>query len=161
MLLADGQKTNIEDYAVGQNLTTLRNRVTSLVSLNRWFNARDEPYRCRASWSPGYGNGEACSCATANLEFRLEALPDSPVRETQQYEFRANERVAQLERDIITTGNSVGDARSSFDENGMPQVNISLDASGGRRMADVTKTSVGRRMAVIFIESRTRDDVDN
>ena len=42
----------------------------------------------------------------------------------------------------------------------MPQVNISLDASGGRRMADVTKTSVGRRMAVIFIESRTRDDVD-
>ena len=98
--------------------------------------------------------------ATANLEFRLEALPDSPVRETQQYEFRANERVAQLERDIITTGNSVSDARSSFDENGMPQVNISLDASGGRRMADVTKTSVGRRMAVIFIESRTRDDVD-
>ena len=42
----------------------------------------------------------------------------------------------------------------------MPQVNISLDASGGRRMAEVTKTSVGRRMAVIFIESRTRDEVD-
>ena len=35
-----------------------------------------------------------------------------------------------------------------------------MDASGGRRMADVTKTSVGRRMAVIFIESRTRNEID-
>ena len=161
LLLADGQKTNIEDYAVGQNLTTLRNRVNEL--------GVSEPLVQRQGRSrivvelPGVqdtATAKRVLGATANLEFRLEALPDSPVRETQQYEFRANERVAQLERDIITTGNSVSDARSSFDENGMPQVNISLDASGGRRMADVTKTSVGRRMAVIFIESRTRDDVD-
>lgn len=161
LLLADGQKTNIEDYAVGQNLTTLRNRVNEL--------GVSEPLVQRQGRSrivvelPGVqdtATAKRVLGATANLEFRLEALPDSPVRETQQYEFRGNERVAQLERDIITTGNSVSDARSSFDENGMPQVNISLDASGGRRMADVTKTSVGRRMAVIFIESRTRDEVD-
>ena len=161
LLLAAGEQTKIEDYAVGQNLTTLRNRVNEL--------GVSEPLVQRQGRSrivvelPGVqdtATAKRVLGATANLEFRLEALPDSPVRDTQQYEFRANERVAQLERDIITTGNSVSDARSSFDENGMPQVNISLDASGGRRMADVTKTSVGRRMAVIFIESRTRDDVD-
>ncbi len=161
LLLAEGEQTKIEDYAVGQNLTTLRNRVNEL--------GVSEPLVQRQGRSrivvelPGVqdtATAKRVLGATANLEFRLEALPDSPVRETQQYEFRANERVAQLERDIITTGNSVSDARSSFDENGMPQVNISLDASGGRRMADVTKTSVGRSMAVIFIESRTRDDVD-
>ncbi|HAN80797.1 MAG TPA: protein translocase subunit SecD [Gammaproteobacteria bacterium] len=161
LLLADGEQTKIEDYAVGQNLTTLRNRVNEL--------GVSEPLVQRQGRSrivvelPGVqdtATAKRVLGATANLEFRLEALPDSPVRETQRYEFRANEGVAQLERDIITTGNSVSDARSSFDENGMPQVNISLDASGGRRMADVTKTSVGRRMAVIFIESRTRDDVD-
>ena len=161
LLLADGEQTKIEDYAVGQNLTTLRNRVNEL--------GVSEPLVQRQGRSrivvelPGVqdtATAKRVLGATANLEFRLEALPDSPVRNTQKYEFRANERVAQLERDIITTGNSVSDARSSFDENGMPQVNISLDASGGRRMADITKTSIGRRMAVIFIESRTRDEVD-
>ena len=161
LLLAEGEQTKIEDYAVGQNLITLRNRVNEL--------GVSEPLVQRQGRSrivvelPGVqdtATAKRVLGATANLEFRLEALPDSPVRETQQYEFRANERVAQLERAIITTGNSVSDARSSFDENGMPQVNISLDASGGRRMADVTKSSVGRSMAVIFIESRTRDDVD-
>ena len=161
LLLANGEQTKIEDYAVGQNLTTLRNRVNEL--------GVSEPLVQRQGRSrivvelPGVqdtATAKRILGATANLEFRLEALPDSPVRETEQHEFRADGRVAQLERDIITTGNSVSDARSSFDENGMPQVNISLDASGGRRMADVTKTSVGRRMAVIFIESRTRDDVD-
>ena len=161
LLLANGEQTKIEDYAVGQNLTTLRNRVNEL--------GVSEPLVQRQGRSrivvelPGVqdtATAKRILGATANLEFRLEALPDSPVRETQQYEFRADGRVAQLERDIITTGNSVSDARSSFDENGMPQVNISLDASGGRRMADMTKTSVGRRMAVIFIESRTRDEVD-
>ena len=161
LLLADGEQTKIEDYAVGQNLTTLRNRVNEL--------GVSEPLVQRQGRSrivvelPGVqdtATAKRVLGATANLEFRLEALPDSPVRNTQKYEFRANERVAQLERDIITTGNSVSDARSSFDENGMPQVNISLDASGGRRMADITKTSIGRRMAVIFIESRTRDELD-
>ena len=105
LLLADGQKTNIEDYAVGQNLTTLRNRVNEL--------GVSEPLVQRQGRSrivvelPGVqdtATAKRVLGATANLEFRLEALPDSPVRETQQYEFRANERVAQLERDIITTG---------------------------------------------------------
>ena len=91
----------------------------SLVSLNHWFNARDGAVSSlRLPGVQDTATAKRVLGATANLEFRLEALPDSPVRETQQYEFRANERVAQLERDIITTGNSVSDARSSFDENG-------------------------------------------
>lgn len=161
LLLADGERTKIEDYAVGQNLTTLRNRVNEL-GVSEPLVQRQGRNRIVVEL-PGVqdtATAKRVLGATANLEFRLEAPPDSPVRETQQYKFRASDRVAQLERDIITTGNSVSDARSSFDENGMPQVNISLDASGGRRMADVTKTSVGRRMAVIFVESRTRDEVD-
>ncbi len=161
LLLADGEQSKIEDYAVGQNLTTLRNRVNEL-GVSEPLVQRQGRNRIVVEL-PGVqdtATAKRVLGATANLEFRLEALPDFPVRETQRFEFRGNDQVAQLERDIITTGNSVSDARSSFDENGMPQVNISLDASGGRRMADVTKTSVGRRMAVIFIESRTRDELD-
>ena len=161
LLLADGEQTKIEDYAVGQNLTTLRNRVNEL-GVSEPLVQRQGRNRIVVEL-PGVqdtATAKRVLGATANLEFRLEALPDAPVRDAERFDFRASDRFAQLERDIITTGNSVSDARSSFDENGMPQVNISLDASGGRRMADVTKTSVGRRMAVIFIESRTRDEVD-
>ena len=161
LLLAEGEQANIEDYAVSQNLTTLRNRVNEL-GVSEPLVQRQGQNRIVVEL-PGVqdtATAKRVLGATANLEFRLEALPDAPVRETQQFRFRANERIAQLERDIITTGNSVSDARSNFDENGMPQVNSNLDASGGRRMADVTKTSVGRRMAVIFIESRTRTEID-
>ena len=161
LLLADGEQTRIEDYAVSQNLTTLRNRVNEL--------GVSEPLVQRQGRNrivielPGVqdtATAKRVLGATANLEFRLEALPNSAVRQTQQFKFRTSQRTADLERDIITTGNSVSDARSSFDENGSPQVNINLDASGGRRMGDVTKISVGRRMAVIFIEARSRNEIN-
>ena len=127
LLLAEGEQANIEDYAVSQNLTTLRNRVNEL-GVSEPLVQRQGRNRIVVEL-PGVqdtATAKRVLGATANLEFRLEALPDTPVRETQQFKFRANDRVAQLERDIITTGNSVSDARSSFDENGMPQVNINL-----------------------------------
>ena len=152
---------NIEDYAVSQNLTTLRNRVNEL-GVSEPLVQRQGRNRIVVEL-PGVqdtATAKRVLGATANLEFRLAALPEAAVRETQQFKFRDSARTAILERDIITTGNSVSDARSSFDENGMPQVNISLDATGGRRMSDVTKTAVGRSMAVIFIESRTRTEIN-
>ena len=161
LLLSESEIANVEDYAVSQNLTTLRNRVNEL-GVSEPLVQRQGQNRIVVEL-PGVqdtATAKRVLGATANLEFRLEALPDAPARETEQFTFRGSPRTATLERDLITTGNSVSDARSSFDENGMPQVNISLDASGGRRMSDVTKTAVGRSMAVIFIESRTRNEID-
>jgi len=160
-LLAEGEQARIEEYAIGQNLTTLRNRVNEL-GVSEPLVQRQGPNRIVVEL-PGVqdtATAKRVLGATANLEFRLEAFPDTPLRETQEFSFRDSLRSAVLERDIITTGNAVSDARSSFDENGLPQVNINLDASGGRRMSDVTKTAVGRRMAVVFIESRSRTEID-
>lgn len=161
LTLSETEVANVEDYAVSQNLTTLRNRVNEL-GVSEPLVQRQGNNRIVVEL-PGVqdtATAKRVLGATANLEFRLEALPDAPSREVEVFQFRDSARTASLERDLITTGNSVSDARSSFDENGMPQVNISLDATGGRRMSDVTKTSVGRSMAVIFIESRTRNEVD-
>ena len=44
------------------------------------------------------------------------------------------------------------DAQASYDENGLPQVNISLDGKGGRMMNRVTKDHVGDQMAVLFVD---------
>ncbi|RUM49653.1 MAG: protein translocase subunit SecD, partial [Marinomonas sp.] len=95
--------------------------------------------------------------ATANLEFRLEAGLDANASDIDTLTFRdGSGRTARLERDVIITGDSVADANSSFDENGRPQVNISLDGKGGSQMARVTRTAVGRNMAVVFIEHKSR-----
>lgn len=149
---------DLEDYAVDQNLITLRNRVNEL--------GVAEPLVQRSGRNrivvelPGVQDTAAAKRilgATANLEFRLEAGRSTDPLDTETFTFRdqAN-RDAMLERDIITTGNHVANASVGFDENNKPQVNIRLDGQGGRLMSDATKNNVGRAMAVLFIEHKTR-----
>ena len=93
---------------------------------------------------------------TANLEFRLEAKPGAPSSRSQRFNFKQDEnRTALLEKDIIVTGSNVSNANAGFDENGVAQVNISLDGNGGKMMLDVTKRNIQRRMGVLFIEQKT------
>ncbi|GGC04287.1 protein translocase subunit SecD [Marinobacterium zhoushanense] len=148
----------IEDYAVKQNLTTLRNRVNEL--------GVAEPLVQRQGRNrivvqlPGIQDAAAAKRIigkTANLEFRLEAKPDASRVTTETYEFR-NEpgRKATLEKDIIITGSNVANAQASFDENGQPQVNITLDGKGGQMMSRVTRNAIQRRMSVLFVEHKSR-----
>lgn len=149
---------NIEDYAVKQNLTTLRNRVNEL--------GVSEPIVQRQGRNrivielPGVQDTAAAKRilgATANLEFRLEARSDSSSLDTEEFAFRDNaNREATLERDIIITGNSVSNAQSAFDENGVPQVNIDLDSQGGKLMNRATRNNIRRRMAVVFVEHKVK-----
>jgi len=150
--------SEIEDYAVKQNLTTLRNRVNEL--------GVAEPLVQRQGRNrivvqlPGIQDAAAAKRIigkTANLEFRLEATPDASRATTEVYPFR-NEpgRSAELERDIIITGSNVANAQASFDENGQPQVNITLDGKGGQMMSRVTRNAIQRRMAVLFVEHKSR-----
>lgn len=148
----------IEDYAIKQNLTTLRNRVNEL--------GVAEPLVQRQGRNrivvqlPGVQDAASAKRIigkTANLEFRLEAKSDVSRALTETYEFR-NEpgRKAALEKDIIITGSSVSNAQSTFDENGQPQVSITLDSKGGQLMGRTTRNAVKRRMAVLFVEYKAR-----
>ncbi|MCZ2723069.1 protein translocase subunit SecD [Marinomonas sp. 15G1-11] len=151
-------KQEIEAYALQQNLTTLRNRVNEL-GVAEPLVQRQGSNRIVVEL-PGVQDTAAAKRiigATANLEFRLEAGLEETTSNIEEMSFR-NEtgRTARLERDIIITGESVSDASSSFDENGQPQVNINLDSKGGKQMSKVTRTAVGRSMAVVFIEHKSR-----
>lgn len=151
-------RSEVEAYALQQNLTTLRNRVNEL-GVAEPLVQRQGSNRIVVEL-PGVQDTAAAKRiigATANLEFRLEAGMDANAADTETLTFRdGSGRTARLERDVIITGDSVADANSSFDENGRPQVNISLDGKGGSQMARVTRTSVGRNMAVVFIEHKSR-----
>ena len=94
---------------------------------------------------------------TANLEFRLESLDKAGER----FKFRnpsGQGPDARLQNKAVISGENVTDARASFDENGRPQVNITLDAKGGWQMGYATRDNIGRRLGVLFIEYKTRLD---
>ncbi|MFO7647649.1 MULTISPECIES: protein translocase subunit SecD [Halomonas] len=162
MTLTDQAVNEIQDYAINQNLTTLRNRVDEL-GVAEPMVQRQGPDRIVVEL-PGVQDTVAAKRvvgATANLEFRLEARPDTPDLETESFPFRNDPaRSADLMRDVIITGDSVSSASRSFDENGRPQVNINLDGTGGTLMNRATRTNIGRNMAVLFIEHKTRDSVE-
>ncbi len=149
---------DIETYAIKQNLTTLRNRVNEL--------GVAEPLVQRQGRNrivvqlPGIQDTAAAKKIigkTATLEFRLEARPGTSAARSEVYEFRSEPgRKATLEKDIIIKGDNVSNAQASFDENGQPQVNITLDSKGGELMARTTKDAVQRRMAVLFVEDKER-----
>ncbi|HEY5717138.1 MAG TPA: protein translocase subunit SecD, partial [Motiliproteus sp.] len=156
--LTEAKIREIEDYAIKQNLTTIRNRVNEL--------GVAEPLVQRQGRNrivvqlPGVQDTAAAKRIlgkTANLEFRLEARPDESRSNTETFEFRdGRSRPATIEKDIIITGSSVSNAQANFDENGQPQVSITLDGNGGRMMNRVTRNAVKRRMAVLFIEHKSR-----
>ncbi|GAA0242325.1 protein translocase subunit SecD [Marinomonas primoryensis] len=154
----EASKKEIESYALQQNLTTLRNRVNEL-GVAEPLVQRQGSNRIVVEL-PGVQDTAAAKRiigATANLEFHLEAGLDDSGSDIETLTFRdGSGRTARLERDLIITGDSVSDASSSFDENGQPQVNISLDSKGGKQMSKVTRSAVGRNMGVVFIEHKSR-----
>lgn len=158
MTLTEQAVDEIRDYAINQNLTTLRNRVNEL-GVAEPLVQRQGPNQIVVEL-PGVQDTTAAKRivgATANLEFRLEARTDSPDQETETVTFRNQpSRSADLMRDVIITGDRVSDASHSFDENNRPQVNINLDGTGGTLMNRATRSNIGRNMAVIFIENKTR-----
>jgi preprotein translocase subunit SecD len=150
-----------EDYAVSQNLTTLRNRVNEL-GVSEPIVQRQGRNRIVVQLPGVQDTAEAKRIIgkTANLEFRLEAGRDSLARES--FEFRESsgrsDPKAWLERDLVISGDRVINAASGYDENGQPQVNITLDGDGGRAMSRATRSNVGRRLGVLFVETRQRTE---
>jgi len=154
--LTQAKLAEIREYSIKQNLTTVRNRVNEL-GVAEPLVQRQGANRIVVELPGVQDTAEAKRILgkTANLEFRLAADADASRATTETFEFREEGRPsAQLERELIITGDQVTDAQASFDENGSPQVNIRLDGHGGDLMNRATRNNVGRSMAVIFIEQK-------
>jgi preprotein translocase subunit SecD len=146
------------DYAVAQNLTTLRNRVNEL-GVSEPLVQRQGRNRIVVELPGIQDTAEAKRILgkVANLEFRLVAATDARPSERQRFEYRSDDRQGMsewLERDVIITGERVANAAAGFDQNGRPNVSISLDGEGGTLMSRATRNNVKRRMGVLFIERK-------
>ncbi len=158
--VTDQTIAEVVDYAVSQNLTTIRNRVNEL-GVSEPLVQRQGSNRIVVELPGIQDTAEAKRILgkVANLEFRLVAETSAPVTERQRYEYRGEDRAGAtewLERDVIISGERVSGANAGFDQNGQPNVSISLDSEGGMLMSRATRDNIKRRMGVLFIERKYR-----
>ena len=160
--IAEPQIREIRKLAVAQNITILRNRVNELGVAEPVIQQQGEDRI--VVQLPGVqdtARAKEILGATATLEFRLVDSehvigPDgkAPLG-ARLYNDRAG-RPLLLQRKIIVTGDQVVDASSGLDQtSGSPAVFISLNGTGAKKMADTTKESIGKAMAVVFIENKS------
>lgn len=142
-----------QDFAIEQNITTLRNRVDQL--------GVAEPLVQRQGVDrivvqlPGVQDPNQIKRilkATATMEFRMVDLSgDEPG--SRRYPGRGSELSQVLKRKIIVSGDQIINANAGFSE-GQSIVSITLDSSGGERMLQNTLENVGKPMSSVFIETR-------
>jgi preprotein translocase subunit SecD len=150
------------DFAIQQNILTMRNRVNEL--------GVAEPIVQRQGFDrivvqlPGVQDptqAERILGATATLEFRMvcenesafaaEAKGRAPIG-CELFVDRAGNPVL-LKKKTIVSGNQLIDASQTFSE-GRPAVSIRLDNKGSKSMLETTKRNLNKPMAVLFIQQR-------
>ena len=148
----------VEGFAISQNMAILRERINELGVASPLVQRQGQ--KRIVVEIPGVEDTAAAKRvigSTANLEFRLESPRGSTGRRV-PFPFRENPREkVYLTPSVIVTGGNVINAQAQFDENGVPQAAITLDSRGGRALNRVTRTAVGRNMAVLLVETKVKN----
>jgi preprotein translocase subunit SecD len=157
-----------QDYAIQQNIVTLRNRVNEL-GVSEPIVQRQGVDRINVQL-PGVQNSADVKNTlgrVATLEFRLEDMQNNVGEAVQTgraplgsklYTKTRFGRPILLKREVIATGDQLTNATSGQSQEG-PAVNIKLDARAGENMLKTTQANLNKRMAVVLIEKR-RELVD-
>lgn len=172
--LSEAKLKELKMFALKQNITTLRKRI------DEKFHGLVEPIIQQQGDDriviqlPGIQDTAGAKDilgATATLEYRAvdeehtveEALsgrvpPGSKIYYTR--ERKEGSRVIPavpvlLKKRVIVTGEHVTNAQAGIDpDTGGAKVNVSLDGYGGKRMGAFTKDNIGKRMAVVYLETK-------
>jgi preprotein translocase subunit SecD len=160
----EGELKEIRKFALQQNILTLRNRVNELGVAEPII--QQQGSQRIVVQLPGVQDtalAKKILGATATLEYRavdvehdldLALAGKVPAGSKLYYERDGNPVL--LKKSVIVTGDQIINANSGFDQqSGSPNVTVMLDAKGARSMLKFTKESVGKPMAVVFIESKT------
>ena len=160
--MTDDQLKQRRDFAIQQNILTMRNRVNEL--------GVAEPIIQRQGLDrivvqlPGVQDptqAERILGATATLEFRLVCENENAFEAEEKgrapigcelFNDRAGSPVL-LKKKAIVTGNQLIDASQSFSQ-GRPAVSIRLDSKGSKSMLETTKKNLNKPMAVLFVQQR-------
>ncbi len=151
--MTEAQIQERQDFAIEQNLTTLRNRV-NLLGVAEPLVQRQGADRIVVQL-PGVQDPNQLDkilTATATLEFRLvDVAGDLPG--SRRYAGKGNVESQILKRRVIASGDQIIDARAGYSE-GSPIVSIKLDSAGGESMLKATLENLNKPMSSVFIEKR-------
>lgn len=163
LTISEDEQREIKRYALDQNITTLRNRVNELGVSEPVVQQQGE--RRIVVQLPGVQDTATAVeilGKTATLEYRMVddrndvgTAVAGRVPAGSELLYDRDGMPVLLKKTLIITGEQVVDANSGFDpRDGSPNVTVTLDAKGAKRMLENTRENVGKPMAVVFIENK-------
>jgi preprotein translocase subunit SecD len=160
----DKQLLELQQTALKQNITTLRNRVNELGVAEPVIQQQGADRV--VVQLPGVQDTVAAKKiigATATLEYRAVDESNDAFTASQTGRIPPESRLytdnngnpVLLKKRLIVSGDQLIGASASFDQQtGQPSVSVTLDGVGSKRMLDFTRDNVGNRMAVVYIEQK-------
>ncbi|MFZ4551971.1 MAG: protein translocase subunit SecD [Aquabacterium sp.] len=152
---------SIQEQALKQNITTLHNRINELGVAEPVIQQQGlDRVVVQLPGVQDTAKAKDIIGRTATLEVRMvndsteaqAALSGGPVPfGYERYMERGGVPII-VKREVVLTGDNLTDAQPGFDENHEAAVHLTLDARGARIFKDVTRESVGKRMAIILFE---------
>ena len=158
------QLLELQQTALKQNITTLRNRVNELGVAEPVIQQQGAD-RVVVQLPGVQDTVEAKKIigATATLEYRAVDEGNDAFTASQTGRVPPESRLYTdnngnpilLKKRLIVSGDQLIGASASFDQQtGQPSVSVTLDGVGSKRMLDFTRDNVGNRMAVVYIEQK-------
>lgn len=167
--ISEAEIDELKGFAIEQNIVALRNRIDELGVAEPVVQRQgDNRIVIQLPGVQDTARAKRILGRTATLEIRLvdeehdlaAALQGSVPLGSALYEMRDGSQIL-LKKPIIYSGDNIVDAAASLDtQTGGPIVSITLDSRGAAINQQVTGENIGRRMGVVYIESRSESKRD-
>ena len=154
-----------QDFALKQNITTLHNRINELGVAEPVIQQQGaDRIVVQLPGVQDTAKAKDILGRTATLEIRmvdeekmnpetLAAAAKGEVPFGDEYYVERNGAPLIVRKAVVLTGDRLTDAQPGFDNQTQePAVHLTLDGTGARIFKDVTRESIGKRMAILLIE---------
>lgn len=167
--ISENEKKEIKKFALAQNMTTLRNRVNELGVAEPVIQQQgDQRIVVQLPGVQDTTRAKEILGTTATLEYRLVDVEHDVLQAVKgrapfgsRLYYEKNGNPILLKRQIIVTGDQIVDASSGLDQNGSAAVFITLNGVGAKKMGKMTQKNIGKPMAVVFIEYKSKTRIVN
>ncbi len=159
------QLLELQQTALKQNINTLRNRVNEIGVAEPVIQQQGaDRVVVQLPGVQDTVDAKKIIGATATLEYRavdeandaFTAAQTGRIPPESRMYTDASGQPILLKKRLIVAGDQLIGASSGFDQQtGQPQVSVTLDGVGAKRMLDFTRDNVGNRMAVVYIEQKS------
>ena len=161
MTVKPEEQKRIQDFALQQNITTLRNRVNELGVAEPIIQQQGaDRVVVQLPGVQDTAKAKEILGRTATLEIRLvndeadiTAAQQGQVPFGSEFYVERNGLPVVVKKQVVLTGDSITDAAPGFDQqSGRAAVHVTLDGKGARIFKQVTRENVKKRMAILLIE---------